>query len=488
MGTLALRLEKLNLDATLRLGVFTTIRQTKDVSGSFPDQPFEEEIAIPVGGTLNRSVEVPEGTYRIEARLPSGEVLRETCTVGPDQEKTEVIFKPNQSPREWLSLQRLAGNVPSQDQYEFWLRNLAAEITDAAVKKQIIPGGSLRIDPEHLTRGAAFLQGLHIRAKPTIDYLASAATTIANRFPSAQRDAQLEQRRAAEQKIAGRPDFRIVERPIETHEAMWEALASFSEWTQWEAQALSCADCVVESERKDSIITLWRIDQKLQGPSGFSTAVRRFAVSNRDQGVDVISIPVPWPLNTNSQPARFEILRDGTSSASKVTVTVSDPEVGGLLLYLSSGRIGEAATILAATEDSAIENLIAGKQLNPLAACAAAYVGLATLPTNASPRWLAWLANVNKWFPWLPDGAIVHAMYLMKTANTETDLNIASETFISAYKRGVPYYSAGIQQLLQGLYVFRSRDRKIDEMYRKVNAVALRVDPDQAFTVVRLLG
>jgi hypothetical protein len=213
---------------------------------------------------------------------------------------------------------------------------------------------------------------------------------------------------------------------------------------------------------------------------------RSFAVSRRGDGVDVISLPVPWPLTTNLQPVSLEVLREGgPGPIGRTTLTVSDPQVGGLLLYLNNAKIADASAILSAAQgDGLVENLIAEKLKNPLAACAAAYVGLATFSGKDAPRWGPWLQNLNDWFPWLPDGAIVSAAYRVKTARTTQDLDAASGAFASAYRRGIPYYAAGIQQLLQGLYLFRSKSTEIDAMYRKVSNIALRGDAGQTFTVV----
>ena len=40
-----------------------------------PDDTLEQEVVIPAGMQLSKQVEVPVGTYLIEARLPSGEVF-----------------------------------------------------------------------------------------------------------------------------------------------------------------------------------------------------------------------------------------------------------------------------------------------------------------------------------------------------------------------------------------------------------------------------
>jgi hypothetical protein len=185
-------------------------------------------------------------------------------------------------------------------------------------------------------------------------------------------------------------------------------------------------------------------------------------------------------------PVSLEALREaGIGTAGRTTLTVCDPQIGGLLLYLNNSKIGDASTVLAeAQKYGLIEDLIEEKFRNPLAACAAAYVGLATLSGKETPRWGPWLANVSNRFPWLPDGAIVHGAYQLKTAKTKEDLDAASAAFVAAYRRGLPFYTAGVQQLMHGLYMFSGRNTEIAPMHKKVSDVALRVDAEQAFTVV----
>jgi hypothetical protein len=122
MARLDLRLDKQSLGADLRFGVVARVCQIKDANGKLPDDPQEREVVIPAGAQTTRTVDgLPLGTYRIEARLPSGLVLRKTRQVTDDQQAEPVVFVAGRSPHEWLSLQRLAGNVPPVTEYEGWI-------------------------------------------------------------------------------------------------------------------------------------------------------------------------------------------------------------------------------------------------------------------------------------------------------------------------------------------------------------------------------
>ena len=481
MGTLKLHLEKQHLDGPFELAVVVNVRQIADAKGKFPDEPLEQELVIPAGTYPSKYVNVPVGTYRIEAHLPSGEVLRERRKVSRADEEVEVVFRAGHSPYEWLSLQRLAGNVPPQDQYEEWLSSLTSQIGEVAAKANLLPSRSIHIDPSAMSKTAKVIRGVHLRLQPVINSIASAAGSVSDFFSRGPVAVP-----AAPAETA--PDFRLVECAARDGETLWDVLASLQAWKGFESVACLPSTCTLMAPMDPGAITLWRIMQNKTADQDAREYVppRSFAVSRRGEGVDVILLPVPWPLNTNLQSVQIEVLREaGAGPAGRTTLTVCDPQVGGLLLYLNNARIADASVILdAAQRDGLVENLISEKFKNPLAACAAAYVGLATFSGKDAPGWGPWLQNLNEGFPWLPDGAVVSAAYRMKTARTKQDLDAASAAFVSAYRRGIPYYTAGIQQLLQGLYLFKNSSAEIDAMHGKVSNIALRVDAGQPFTVV----
>lgn len=481
MAILKLHLEKEHLDTPIGLAVVANVRQIADAAGKWPDELLDQELVIPAGKYMSKSVNVPVGTYRIEARLPSGEVFRERRKVSRADEEVEVVFRAGPSPHEWLSLQRLAGNVPPQEQYEEWINNLTSGIGEVAAKTTLLPSKSIHTDPNPMSKTAKVVRGMQLSLQPVIGSIASAAGSVSEFFSGGPAEPPVA---PAETKA----DFRLVEFPAQAVESLWDALASLHAWKGFESTARSPSTCSLIGPRDQGPITLLRIMQNRTADQDEREYVppRSFGVSRRGGGVEVISLPIPWPMITDFQHVPLEVLLEaGANPTSRTTLTVCDPLVGGLLLYLNNARIADASAILdAAQRDGLVENLIYEKLKNPLAACAAAYVGLATFSGKDAPRWGPWLQNLNDWFPWLPDGAIVSAAYRMKTARTSQDLDAASEAFVSAYRRGIPYYTAGIQQLLQGLYLFRNNSAEIDAMYGKVSNIALRSRAGQTFTVV----
>jgi len=490
MARLELRFDKPNLGNDLRLGVVAHVRQIKDASGQFPEEPQDHEVVIPAGLSATKTVDnLPPGTYRIEARLPSGQVLRETREVTDEQATQDVVFTTGHSPHEWLSLQRLAGNVPSEAQYEDWVNKIAAQIDEFAKAKDKA-GKPFEIDPATLQGWARFLHGAHVRIQPLIK---SFNDMMERRRKAAAGAPDSNAARETTSPVAAAPpEFKLIMideavPPV----SMWDAAASVQAWMVGRVHPVP-EEWLTFERFDDRQITLWKIVQQQRDRAvvdGGPFPRRSFAVMQRGDGMDVIPLPVPWPLNPNILPATLEILREaGTSESGRTTLTVRDEFVGSLIMYLSNGRIADAATVLAEVErEGMIEELISDKLDNPFAACAAAYVGFATLtPGESAPRWTNWLQNLTDLFAWLPDGAVIQAAYLLKTAKVQADLDAARDTFKTAYGRGVPFYTAGLQHLLNGLYMFSGSDDEAKAMHEKVAAVACRVDPMRAFTQITI--
>lgn len=497
MAQIDLRFDKQHLGNDVALGVVTRVRQIKDAEGNFPAHPTDQEVVIPAGTRTTRQLkDIPAGTYRIEARLPSGEVLRKTEVVTEDR-AADVTFEPAHSPEEWLSWQRFAGNVPSQDQYETWIKDLAQQILQSAKAKEDA-AKPIVIDQTMVQGLASFLRSLHLKVQPIVQVLGGyASKATGGVFSSSTGDGAPNAWTAPSppkpQPAAEPAEFELLQASPLVAGELWDAVASLPAWTAWRKTALPHEGCTY-ARRNDRQLSLWQITQVdrtghfVTAPSGQSMPMRCVAVMQRGNGVDVITLPVPWPMDSNLPAVVLEILREsGTSEAGKTSVTIRDEVVGSLIMYLSNGQMADAATMLGeAVSSGLIEDLISEKGSNPLAACAAAYVGIATLSGDEQPHWVSWLDNLKSRFEWVPDGAIVHAAFLIRKARTREELNVALASLKEAYRRGIPFYTAGLRHLMNGLYRFSANDAEAKAMHEKVMAVASRVDPDQAFNQITI--
>ena len=99
--------------------------------------------------------------------------------------------------------------------------------------------------------------------------------------------------------------------------------------------------------------------------------------------------------------------------------------------------------------------------------------------------WHGWIDNLANLFPDIPDGAILKASLRLRFPKSESSAEEARASLLDAFDRGIPYYSAGVSWLLDGMTQFAD-DPAVANKMKLVHRVALRLDVTQAFTVVRI--
>jgi hypothetical protein len=126
------------------------------------------------------------------------------------------------------------------------------------------------------------------------------------------------------------------------------------------------------------------------------------------------------------------------------------------------------------------------KRANPLGAAGGGYVLLGTEDSSQQKDWHLWISNLMNLFHWLPDGAIQHGWLKLRHRKSSADLDEAREALFTAYRRGLPFYSVGLQWLMDGLTLFAPHDPQAAEMLHNVRRVAWRTNLQEPFTIVRL--
>jgi hypothetical protein len=163
------------------------------------------------------------------------------------------------------------------------------------------------------------------------------------------------------------------------------------------------------------------------------------------------------------------------------TVTIRDGSVGSALGYMTLGAHPTAELLF----DQAREMLFM-KMSNPLAAAAGGYVLLATEQGSEPKEWHQWVENLCNRFEWMPDGAILRGSLKLRHQQSDADVEEARSTLKTAYRRGLPFYSVGLQWLLDGLTVCGQDDPEGAAMAKDVQRVSWRCNMQEPFTVVRL--
>ena len=90
------------------------------------------------------------------------------------------------------------------------------------------------------------------------------------------------------------------------------------------------------------------------------------------------------------------------------------------------------------------------------------------------------------YFPWLPDGAIQYAWLQLRQSPSEENRDRARKALITAFRRGVPYYTLGLQWMVDGLTLLGEDDQEAQRMLQAVQQISWRSDTSQTFTSIAL--
>jgi len=210
---------------------------------------------------------------------------------------------------------------------------------------------------------------------------------------------------------------------------------------------------------------------------------RHYLVLGADDSTQLVCLPTPWTdVRTGTEiPAQVLVRRADGGEAVVTSVTMRDALYGPALGYMTHGALSTAERLF----DDAKEMLFT-KLTNPFAAAGGGYVLLATERDLEQKRWHLWIANLMNWFDWLPDGAIQLAWLRLRHRQEPSHLDEAREALFTAYNRGLPFFSVGLQWLIEGLTLFAPENPEAERMLRTVHRVASEVDPREPFTIVRL--
>ena len=401
-------------------------------AGDEDGEPIMRDMVVPAGELVEE--DLPHGFYNVQLRLPSGRILQRNVTIDEDSHETYQFFE-DFAPSAGFSLQESAG------------RDGQAVLAEAAAAS----GNTSSVDYEQaLTKSA---------------------------------------RQAADKRTISRDLRRFRVTPENEHDPSPPRHAALRVH-QGEAPALDAApawesDVVVDAAELRGDAALWRIAFASDAPP--QGATRRWAkVDLCDGGVEVASLPLPWFCPAGGEFSAAEMLVDPSRVGAATTVAVRDSRLAGLLAYLDRGQAGAAKPLLEQLEnDDVIRDAIEGKRSNPLAACAAAYVGLAVYDPREREVWDHWLGNCMTWFPEVPDAAIVHARRLILRPTGPGDNAQAADALRRASAAGIPYFSAGVALLREMLTVLTPDHPDLAPLAEQAARLSSRVDPGQAFTVLR---
>jgi hypothetical protein len=413
-----------------------------------------ERVPVPVGEDPGRyrSVKLDPGRYEFEGFLPSGEIVSRTVDIQETPVAQEIVLDGGSSPHESMAWQHLFGNVPGR----------------RAPARRRVPQGRLG--------------GVRYAAVSARDMLSPA------RF-----EAEI-----CTVPCIGQGEAETVSRRL----GVW-------------LEGLDPSTCPKDSRLFPPEAGRWRVQVKMKegcgmigSPSfdGIGQDVRVYVQVGDGRGHAILcTMPYPWEQTDGNGRAAVEAVvaedEGDLQSESGDTVPgwsvrpgVRDRRIGAVLSYFASGEAMVARELIEPARGMLFE-----KFANPIAAAGGGYVLLADWVRKSSagregsvPPWFTWIDNLCKSFPWLPDGAILQGC-LALWRSQPSPLGTARNALLEAERRGIPYYTAGVRQLCDGLLVLagearrRGRsDRELEDAVARVRRISWQVDPRQVFTCIRL--
>jgi hypothetical protein len=446
MTSLTLRLQKDLKHGTTIVGAVATLRRVADEMGNEVRGSVRVNVTIPANDEGDGwPVDVKPGRWLVEATLPSGEILIEEVAVPKGQKVSVTLRAAERSPHEWLGWQHLIGNIEGADTFE-QIRGRARDMAFSVTAKTL---------PPELDRTLA---------GKIADFFGGVADHLRNISPA---DLPILQE-VLEGDHPGKPVVGLPEGFSELRGARaWKEILGLSHNSSTKV-CPSAEASLSEALHLYRFLRPARPDHRVFAHVAWG--VERFAVS----------LPVPWPGSLGLAPVEMLVRLHPLEKAVHIGVAVLDSQFGTLAGMMTASTLPQAKIVVEQASSA-----LFGKYRNRLAAAAGGYVLLAT-GGSENRYWHSWIENLYGKFPDLPDGAVLAASLRLLHPQDKSSYDEARAALFEAFDRGIPYFSAGVARLLDGLTLFAADSAEAKEKMTLVQRVAQRLDLSQAFTVIRL--
>lgn len=205
-------------------------------------------------------------------------------------------------------------------------------------------------------------------------------------------------------------------------------------------------------------------------------------------------IPTPWRTMHREVPISVDVINSTLKNVGPdIHVSIEDIGAKTLLGYLQTGNIPAAASIVVAAQGYLYHKQL---NRFAAAAGAYVLLESWRGADADNAEWHQWVENLSRWFEDLPDGLIIRAWLALRSRNDGIDENDRLENvgdlLLRAVDRGIPFYTFGLKLLVNGLTILandantmKKRHRKIADTLALVNWFAVRADTTKVFTTIR---
>ena len=465
MTQLRITLHQPYADGLIEAGAVASLRLLSDIKGETAKNWWSQEKPVSIIGrgiTYDASTifELPGGgTYGVEITRPRGSNISLEFLIEEGESRNEII-PLGVSPHEYLAWHQYAG-VVRPDPYQR--------------EAERIPGGN------RSGRFVTLSNQSQVKLDSLYNRIAHVPRIFAAQVPAAR--AAWEQVGAA---IRGGGHGWAMETPLPDPVPVWD-----DEYATW---------FLGSPESGDGIDLIKRLKAVAPGSDALSARYPRWIAFHSEGKTDLASVPWPWWGAHKETGEEIRVIYDRVRPSAvdrdvpgHLTVSVLDQRWFGLLEFLASGRLSLTGSMfenmLEREEPDLLfdpEIALYGKTKGPLVATAGAIVLIARAESTEKQHWDAWVENLSKWFPGIPDGSILLGCRRIDQARDLADFDAAFSLLEQGVERGIPFFSATILMLSVALAQIDMDVPEADALRRLVAPVATSVDPEQVFTVIRM--
>ncbi len=410
---------------------------------------YETDVTVPIVDyasdhtrRLKELDDLPPGDYFLQLSLPNGDMVTEGFSIVPHTDTQVVISLPHEGPHEWTTLHALTGQFREESRLTKGFEKRLSRSPRSDAERLAAPETGYAfclLTPDDSDDGG-MLQG----SSPISDL---------SRAIRAKRDLQLIQA-----DFGGGQD--VMQPTLED-----ENFAIFH-----------IAHCGVLS------------DHPLEtDPHAFDlrhSMSRHYLLQRSAVGGTLICLPTPWTTPDGEVEVELLIKKYGLPHNLEYSLTIGDPMINAVLGYFNMGAIHKAVELV---DYSHAQKMLYRKLACPFAAAVGGYLLVFGLDRKGyrerSDTWQQWVRNLDHWFDWMPDGAILHAaLHFMLGASTREK---AYEAVMRAYDRGLPFFTFGLKLMMDGMRFFAATgDVPARDRLALLETIANHTDPSQMFLSV----
>lgn len=410
---------------------------------------FVSRITVPIVDYSSDYTRVAEelsnaepGRYFLQLLLPNGKVITEDFEIKPDKATQLVFYLPHEGPHEWTALHALMGQFRHE-----------ARQTEEFTRPQSINPKSYSELAENPQKGYAL---------SLLEPDENAAGSI---FSNRQIIPNLSQ---------------LIRENIDVNSAV-QRFDSGSDVTQ---PTMEDGDFALFRFAHSGVLADGEQDPDSYGFGPGTGLSRHYILQKSGSGGTLICLPTPWITPAGQAEVELLVKKNSIAGSPDVAMTIGDPMINTVLGYINTGAIHEAAELV---DFKQAKGMLFEKVSYPLAAAVGGYLLVFGMDRegyrSASDDWKRWVENLDHWFDWLPDGAILHAALYFMLGGPDRDE--AYEALMQAYDRGLPFFTFGLKLMIDGLrYFAREGDDHARERLTVLETIANQTDPSQTFLSV----